>query len=64
MAQVPQISTDPLEVLTNRNLIEEPFINQFWGPGLLGGLSFLGVCMSNWFTRRPMLVGMQTNHVT
>ena len=59
MAQVPLVSNDPIEVLTNKGLIEEPFVNKYWGVGLPAALGFFGVCLSNWQARRPMLSGIQ-----
>lgn len=59
MAQVPQLPTDPIEILTNKDLIEPPYLNKFWGPTMLGGLVFVGCCVSNWAVRRPLLSGIQ-----
>ncbi|KAB0798799.1 hypothetical protein PPYR_06679 [Photinus pyralis] len=63
MAQVPLVSTDPIEVLTNKYLIEEPCVNKYWGPGLGAGFMFALACGSNWFIRRPMLSGIQKHVV-
>ncbi|KAK4887527.1 hypothetical protein RN001_003798 [Aquatica leii] len=59
MAQVPQISRNPVEVLTNKSLIEEPFLFRYWTTGLLGSMTFLGVCVANWYIKRPMFSGIQ-----
>ncbi|KAK5644167.1 hypothetical protein RI129_008012 [Pyrocoelia pectoralis] len=63
MAQVPQLPTEPLELLTNKGLIEPPYINKFWGPAIVGSLMFIGTCVSNWALRRPMLSGIQRHIV-
>ncbi|KAF5289125.1 hypothetical protein FQA39_LY15227 [Lamprigera yunnana] len=59
MAKVPSISTDPLEIFINRNVVEEPYINKYWIPALFGGMAFLGCCFSNWYMRRPVFSGFQ-----
>lgn len=38
--------------------IEEPYINQFWGPMLGATTAFLAVCFGNWANRAPMLSGI------
>lgn len=60
MAQGPPPPSTPIELLTNKGIIEEPYVNKFWGPALFGTFTFIGVCVSNWFTRRPMFVGNNT----
>ncbi|KRT80935.1 hypothetical protein AMK59_6196 [Oryctes borbonicus] len=61
MATGPVVPTDPIELLTNDPIREEPFINKHWTAGLCGALTFVSVCFGHWATKRPMLSGLQRN---
>lgn len=53
----PKIPNDPIDLLTPVLDRPEPFLNQFWTPTIFGSLAFIGICLGNWASRRPVLSG-------
>lgn len=59
MSQGPTLPTHPIELLTNKGLVEPPWLHKVWAPAMVGGVLCLASCGSNFLLRRPMMSGLQ-----
>lgn len=58
MSLGPTVPIDPLELLNNTEGREKPLLSQYYIPVVGGLIGFVGVALTNWATKKPMLSGL------